>query len=241
MDNNNVKTTLRELIGDNLLDYNISTRDYWQVIGIKQITFEKNGYKKHLYYNVEEDRPYTNLFEGEYGFIMHREDLVEFLGDKDFGEDFAIDARDNGISIRNLNDSKIVFSYEIDGKIRSFLGLTNLYVGLSYPIGFDLNRQEFVRFPINQFGLIDDNKMRERLNNEKSGIGFDKEEYEKIMQANTLDYVIRKLLGEDFIYARYDTLDMIAFKIAEYNYETSKMIQEKVYEKLYDGNFPRRK
>ena len=241
MDENNEKTTIRELIGDNLLDYNISVRDYWNNSAIKQIIMENDGFKKYIYFNVKENRPYTNIIEGEYFYVMHRKDLVDFLGDKDFGEDFFIDERDNKISICNLDDSSIVFSYEIDGKIRSFLGLTNIYVGLSYPIGFDLNKQEFVKFPINKNGLIDDNKMREILNNEKLGLGFDKEEYEKIMQANTLDYIIRKLLDKDFIYARYDTLDILHFKIAEYNYETSKMIQEKVYDKLYDGKFQHRK
>ncbi len=230
------KISVKELFGEEYSDYDITIGEDW-VTKLLRIKLVKGNDIKFRYYSVEDERVYSNIVDGTYSYSMLKEDITKFLGDEEFGKDvYDYSGWDDG-SFNSLHDEIIVFSYEIDGKIRAFVGLTNLYVGLSYPIGFDLNKQEFIKFPINKFGLIDDEKMKEHLREEKLNIGYDPEEYRKIMNTTyDFSYLLRDLLKEDFIYNEYDTVDILLFKLAEYNYDTFLAIDRLVVDKINAKN-----
>lgn len=238
-----IKIKLKELIESDYSDHFVSIKGAYSYAGCCNnivIKLEKDGGCKYLYYNLKQIRPFTNMVDGVFNYHMHKDKIDDFLGDPTFGNDFNVNPDYFDGSLDTLEDVIMLFSYEIDGKIRAFVGLSNLYLGKSYPVGFDLNKQEFVKFPINELGLIDDKKMKEILNEEKLGIGFDIEEYKEACKSYDISYILRDLLKEDFIYDYYDTMDRILFKLAEYNYEVTKANDKIVWEILLSNDQKRK-
>lgn len=224
--------TLKELLRDDYGDYNISIRNTGVGENCIIIYLEKDGLNKFLVYDCENKRPVTNLLDSSFDFYITREEVAVRTGNTNFAQDFydKDDIRGYGIAyshtVCNDGDKLNFYSFEINGKIRAFICLSNNRFGLAYPVGYDLNRQEYVKFPINEFGLIDDAKMKEIVlqNNTK---GFDKDEYIRASYEIYLNQRISDLLKDDYNYTD-DTTEMIMAKLAEYNYDKTREINRKI-------------
>ncbi len=83
-------------------------------------------------------------------------------------------------------DSVFLKSYIIDGTIRPFVGLVNTDNGVVKPLGFDICKQDYIDFPLDENGLIDDNKMTHNLNEEFYNIGYKQEFYKKLDKRNLI-------------------------------------------------------
>ena len=68
-------------------------------------------------------------------------------------------------------------SFIVNGRLRMFLGkLTYCPVEVKMPT-YDINRQEYVLFPVNQDGTINEEKMNDYFKKDSKYIGFDKDIY----------------------------------------------------------------
>lgn len=215
MENNNSKLTLRELIGEEYLDYEVNVSQIFDVSskGEKVAIMLLKDSKKIKYveyaYNVLEGRPMSNLVNGLYSH-----------------------------SDINLGDKIFLWSYEINGKIRAFAGLANNYLGITYPVGFDLNCKQFVRLPINELGLMDEPKMKEMLRTTKSlnpKLGFDPKFYnEAIRYANfkiIISMLYNKLEYKDGEYCgSTEMADWIIKHLDEYNTSEIREVTERLEE-----------
>ncbi len=138
----------------------------------------------------------------------------------------------------NYEDYTMIHSYLVNGKVRVFLGITNEYLGITYPIGCDLNKNEYFQFPINPDGTINEEKMIEELKNDDSSIGFSLEEYKKAVKAKAVANFLRILLKNDiFVLGSNNLTRHIINSLAELNdnsiQEAKAMITEKF--QMQDG------
>ena len=157
---------IQELIGDEYKDWKVKCSHSWSdPEEIALITIKKKGCRKYLWYNTNEERIVSNIVDGRY-----------LLLNKDI----------------NNYDSSFIYSCNINGKVRAFAGLMNVYVGLVYSIGYDLVREKPIIFPINENGLIDDDKMKGLLK-EEAVIGFDPEKYQNALSYDQYYYILNLL------------------------------------------------
>ena len=82
-------------------------------------------------------------------------------------------------------DSCFLKSYLINDKIRLLAGKLNTKTGVVKPYGYDINNNEFITFPLDENGLINELEMISFLNEDKV-IGFDKEEYINMPKYNLI-------------------------------------------------------
>lgn len=94
-------------------------------------------------------------------------------------------------------DSSFLKSYVIDGTIWPFIGKVNYDNGVVEPMGYDICKNEYITFPLDEKGFIDDNVMIEKLNSEFYNIGYKKNSYIKINKDSIIS-VLRAFGIEDF-------------------------------------------
>ena len=182
MDNNGMNVTLRDLIGEEYLDYNISISEKWGYENVVNIDLENSdGKRKRIYYSVEvgNERPLSNLADDT--FVMKGKD-------------------------HNNGDYSMFYSHIINGKIRSFYGFINVKLGIVYPVWFDLNNRIFVRLPINKSGLINDDGVKRTLEKETAAIGFHPMEYQEALNYHSVSMVLGKLILQNFNPRTFDEL-----------------------------------
>ena len=211
MDKDNKKQfTLRELIGEEYLDYKLSVRPrsvtaYGNTIGIE---LEKDGHVKYVNHVVDythDSRPMTNFVDGVY---LH-DDV-------------------------NEGDCSFLWSFEINNKVRAFVGLVNEYFGITYPVGFDLNSKQFVRFPINEYGLMDEKTMKkmikvlEPINPE---LGFDPQKYYKSLRHGSIDSIIREAYRDEYFDVDTEIADWILKHLDQNNEDEINKVKD-----MFEGN-----
>ena len=88
-------------------------------------------------------------------------------------------------------------SYQINNKMFVFVGKANFDTGAIYPMGYDVVREKYIDFPLDEDSYIDDNKMIEDLKNDKSNRGLNIEFY-KNLKKDSLIVLLSNLDVEGF-------------------------------------------
>lgn len=130
---------------------------------VERIILEKGDDRKSFFYNHRLDRMVSNVIDGAYTIKLH------------FGNLYTL------------------HSYKIGDKVRVFLAITNTDIGKVYSVGYDLNKKEFMVFPIDEKGLIYEDGMVTLLKLEDSSIGVEPSIYKDNLKIGNLYYVLRGL------------------------------------------------
>ena len=80
----------------------------------------------------------------------------------------------------SYTDGSFIISYVIDGAIRPFIGEVNYKNGMVKPIGYDICKQVYTHFPLDENGYIDDDAMISNLSGEYYNIGYKMKYYNDI-------------------------------------------------------------
>ena len=204
MENN---ITAKDLIGEEYLNYNIKMREDINCREERIYVFlENNGMSKYFVYLCDFDnpRPMTNIVDS----------LYEHHSDNS-----------------NLEDHSISWSYEVQGKIRAVIGLSNTYVGVTYPIGYDLNTKQFINFPLNEFGLIDEKTLKDIFSGDDISIGFDKEVFKNAIDKHDLYRSVESFDIAKFAGGR-EYANWILNNLEKYNMDYLKEVEQMVDDKL---------
>lgn len=190
------KITVRELLGRSCLNSNIMISRKWDDEDYLSIILEKDDIRKRVYYNVKKGRPASNLVDGLYFYT-----------------------RDG----HNLDDYSFIISFEIDKYIRPFIGITNLFLGVVYPYGYDPIKNKVIKFPINEFGLIDENELSKMVDkNYPEVLGYDRDKYTSAIKTGVITYTFRDLIDS------YDIVDVAFETIRPYNEKIAKEMHDKI-------------
>ena len=154
---------IRKYFDINYPNYNIEIGDSVFRGDVIRVYLEKDGVTKSVLFNVEEEKEYSNLFDGLYQIVRY------------YGNAFTL------------------HSYEVNDIIRSFVAITNVDSGTVLPIGYDLNNFEFIMLPINNEGLIDDNGMIETIKTEDCVTGFSPLLYKEIVSIGNIYSILMYL------------------------------------------------
>ncbi len=204
-----MKEVIKELNGEEYIDYNIKIKDCWKDEDLVCVTLEKNGSKKYFYYNKKLGRPVCNIVDGTYFYVK----------DDD-----------------NLDDYSFILSFYDNGAVRPFIGVTNLFLGRVYPYGYDVMKRAIVKFPINEYGLIDEKELLEDIKNEEENVfGYDIGKFIEALETSEISYTFRKL-DED-----HDFVDWVLRVLHDYNIDTIIKYSNKIDEILEERNKERRK
>ena len=134
---------------------------------IECVSLKKDDDRKYIYYSHNLGRKVSNIIDGSYPITLP------------YG------------NVYTLN------SYEVGDFVRSFIAITNVNHSEVYSIGYDLNYQQFMVFPIDDNGLIDDDIMVELIKQEKPIIGIDPIHYKRILELNNIYYIMQYLKVEN--------------------------------------------
>jgi hypothetical protein len=165
----NVKNLLllKEFFGTKPLDYHITCNQDFNSYNNLYFELNKGKIKKRMYYNVKLGQVVSNVIDGRFNLSSAYKGLTN--------QDFSM-----------------LISYEVNGLIRPFIGFCNTENGYVYPIGYDVIKNEYIEFPMNELGLVDDDEMKRRLQ-EESEIGYEEDYYNREAYCGNLRYIISTL------------------------------------------------
>jgi hypothetical protein len=132
-----------------------------------RVYLEKDGVKKSILYNPEEEKIFSNEIKGLYQIVRY------------FGNAFTL------------------HGYNVNDVIRSFVAITNVDSGQVLPVAFDLDKRNFIMIPIANNGLIDDNMMIETIKEDDLSIGLSPFFYEDIVGLGNIYSIMMYLGIED--------------------------------------------
>lgn len=98
-------------------------------------------------------------------------------------------------------NSFFIKSYEIDNKVKVFLGKLNTTNGMIYPVGYDIVNEKYFDFPLDKEGFINEYEMVTMLSRDKSNRGLNIDFY--------------KGLNKDSLILMLFALDVEGFKVCE--------------------------
>ena len=164
--------------------------------GVYRVYIENDEISKSVLFDPEDEKIYSNEMDGLYQIVRY------------YGNAFTL------------------HSYNVDDIIRSFVAVTNIDSGEVLPVGFDLNTLEFIMFPLDENGLIDDNAMVETIKAEEYSFskGFSPILYNEIVGFGNIYYIMKYLGVEDGF--------AITDKLFDYNKERLEELKNKTDERL---------
>lgn len=82
------------------------------------------------------------------------------------------------------NENFFIKSYIINGKVRMFLGKLSYPIGVVRSLAYDINKGEFINFPLTSDELIDEEKMMEYFKKDKPNMGFSPNIFKDLNKVN---------------------------------------------------------
>ena len=159
---------LKSFLRDNFSDYEIRFADKSIYDEhLVRIYIKKDGVEKSFFYNYNLEAVVSNLVDGVYSITLPS------------GNVFTL------------------HSFIIDGKVRMFLSITNLEYGKVMPVGYDINKKNFVIFLMNNKGLIKEDNLKSYLESEEVNIGIDPLLYKNNLRLGNIYLILKNAKVDD--------------------------------------------